>query len=232
MTTSENSQENCYLICHTAKYKLHEAEFFLRKLKEPYIFNNDDEFSFYLNAFIFSAGCIPDYVHADFIFNTIRNPRIKWREWENRDHKVKNQIIKSHPDSNAINNFITFFKKQKIILWNDPIVNYFLYKRNKITHVRWDSDKEASYEQKSDGTKEYHIRRLEPMWLSFILVDHPDYNLDLFYDQIPKPIQIQTISRLNDESIITILEEYVNKLKKFIDLFEGKDFFTSVDSEL
>lgn len=225
MSRPEEEKIEYTLICHTSKYKLKEAEFFQNQLKDTSIWNDDEKFPFYLNAFVFSSGCVVDYVHADFIFNTIK-PRIKWRDWENRDPKIRNRIIESHSQSNAIRNFLNYFKEQRNKLWDDPIVNYFLYKRNKITHIQWDSDKQATYTEKLDGSKNYDARYLEATYLLFLLESKPDYNLDLFYDKIPREVQIETIRRLSETSIDTILGEYVTKLRKFIELFDGRNFYS------
>ena len=77
------------LQCHTAKHNLVEAKFFLNLIKLKDIWNDEEHFSFYLNAFVLSANSVTEYVQSDFIFHTIREPRIKWRDYQDRETRKK-----------------------------------------------------------------------------------------------------------------------------------------------
>ena len=54
------------LHCHTAKFKIAEAKYFLDRIKTDEIFQDDNLFSFHLNAFVNSSYSVVEYVHSDF----------------------------------------------------------------------------------------------------------------------------------------------------------------------
>ncbi len=214
--------EKIVLDCHTAKYKLDEAKFFFERLRE--VENEPNEFVFgsFLNAFIFSANSVIDYVHADFIFNTIWNPPIDWKDFQDREKKKF--IIKNHPDKKAIEKFLSKYHNELDKFLRDPIVNYFRFKRNKITHIRWDGAKSGSFERKGNGEK-VTKRSLEPSVIYMLALDGKIRDLDLFYDVIPREEQLRTLERLCSEDLNSILKEYLDKLERFIQKFDGENFF-------
>jgi len=218
-----NQKNSHKLECHTSKYKLKEAKFFLEQLKLEENWNDDEKFSFYLNAFVLSATSIIEYVHSDFLYNTIADPRIKWRDWEN--HDKRKQIISSHPQSKAIEKFLGYFSNERKKILDDTLVNYFLYKRNTITHIRWDGSKASSFTEFPDGTKTTNSRNLEAAYKIDLMIKKSEYDPDLFYDQITRENQLAMLKRLCSENLVDICEEYLSKLEKFIERFEGKNFF-------
>ncbi len=65
------------LHCHTAKFKIAEAKYFLDRIKTDEIFQDDNLFSFHLNAFVNSSYSVVEYVHSDFYFHKVK---IGWIE--------------------------------------------------------------------------------------------------------------------------------------------------------
>lgn len=212
------------LVCHTAKGKLKEARYFLKQLSVHEIWNNDDLFDYNLNAFVYASDAIIDYVHADFMYHKIKDPRINWCDYQ--DKNKKKTIKASHPQKEAIERFLGKFGKELGDLYNDPLVNYFKHKRNKITHIQWDGSKSASFTQESESSPRVITeRKLEPSYIALMANDHSDYNLDLFESDITRDVQLSTLTRLVDESAMDLLNEYLTKMENFITKFDGVNFY-------
>lgn len=216
-----NIDESVYK-CQTAKFKVREARHFLEKLQTNEIQKDEDLITFYLNAFVISASSVIDYVKSGFISVKI-NPRINWKEWRNKD--TRNEMINKHPQSKTITAFLILYNNEKNNLLNIPLVNYFVYKRNKIIHQRWDGIKSTSSTEHPDGHIDIHKLTLETSYKLRSLEKVKDYDLDICYKHIPKEQQKQLLTRLAYDHAIPILEEFVTLLEEFIKKFEGKNFF-------
>jgi len=212
------------LECQTAKYKLDEAKFFLEKLRGVENEPNEFVYGVYLNAFIYSANSVTDYVHADFIYNTINNPRIDWKDYQGRE--MKKEILEKHPDKIAIEKFRSKYFNELNKFLRDPIANYFRFKRNKITHVRWDATKSGKFVRKDGGDEIVTSRNLESSIMYAMAKDGKVSDLDLFDDKvIPWEEQLDAFRRLCSEDINSILDEFIVMLEKFIQKFDGQEFF-------
>lgn len=217
-----NIDESVYK-CQTAKFKVREAKHFLEKLQTNEIQKDEDLTTFYLNAFVTSASSVIDYVKSGFIYVKIKDPRINWKEWRNKD--TRNEIINKHSQSKAITTFLMLYNNEKNNLLNIPLVNYFVYKRNKIIHQRWDGIKSTLSTEHPDGRVDIHKLTLESSYRLGLLEKVKDYDLDICYKHISKEQQKQLFTRLACDHAIPILEEFVTSLEEFIKKFEGKNFF-------
>lgn len=56
------------LECHTARFKLKEARYWLDEMMKPEIFDDDYKFGWHLNAFCNAIISTIDYVHADMFW--------------------------------------------------------------------------------------------------------------------------------------------------------------------
>lgn len=210
------------LQCHTAKYKLEESQYFLKRMTDSEVWNSEILFDFYLNVFVTSSDSITEYVHADFMFHKIDNPRINWRDYQ--DKRRRKSIISQHPDSKAIEKFCSTYFNELDKLWRMPLVNYFRNKRNKITHMRWDASKSSTYTETQDGKRTYDSRHLEPSFIAF--TPSPEiFMADMFDDYITNGQRLALLGRLDSEQAIDICNEYLEELNNFITKFDGKDFF-------
>lgn len=216
------------LHCYTAKHKLREARYFFNKIQVPEIWNNDKSFDFHLNAFINSADMVIDYVHSDFLFHKIKDPRIKWQEWEKirKDNKTKKIFISKHPEKKAIEEFLRCFLDEREKLFRIPLVNYFHYKRNEISHNQWSSATFGSFEKKSNMKTAFTERKFEGSYKLFLIEKHGDeIILDMFEDRISRKKQIDTLKMLCGTDVRLVCKNYLNELSKFIEKFDGKKFF-------
>ena len=222
------SQNNENLKCNSARFKHAEALYFLDTMRIPAIWNgHSDVFDFYLNTLVSSSAMVVDYVHSDFIFHTVK-PSIYWLDWEknrkNRD-SMKN-FIDSHPMNIAINKFLRFFKDERERLHRKPLVNYFMLKRNKITHIRWDATKFASYSETLSGEQTYRERFIEnTIALEMYRTKQIPIPSDYFDERISDKDKEITLARLSSEPMLDICKEYLDELFAYIQIFEEKNFF-------
>ena len=109
------------LHCYTANHKLKEARYWLEKMMEKDIFNDDDQFGWHLNAFCTAFASSIDYVHADFVYNKVK-PRINWKEFS-RSRQNKEYIIENHEQKDAI---------CRIGICHGCEVHYFIHREDKV----------------------------------------------------------------------------------------------------
>lgn len=220
-------REEKKLECYTARYKLKEARHWLEEMMKPENFNDDERFGWCLNSFCNAVISAIDYVHADFVFNKII-PRIDWKEFTRTNDNDKNEIIKKHVECKALIKFRGEFKNKKDILLKDPLVNYFYNKRQEIFHIRWSADKWGA-RSGEEGNWHYSHRGLESMggW-SYIYDKDPNALLPMFDNYIPVKEQKETLELLSDNQmdVRKIGTQLCDKIKDFIDKFEGKDYFS------
>jgi len=213
-------ENNTKLIYHTAKFKLKEAKYFVEQIKKNW--DDEDYVSFNLNAFTISACSVIDYVESDFILHKIR-PRILGKDWFKE--KTRKKILKTHPMSKIICDFIEFYEDQEDNLRNEPLPNYFINKRNTIVHERWEGPKMSSFTEK-DGIRTANSRRLEPGYLLDLASNKPDYQLNICEDRISRKKKLELLSHLVEDPMMDIIFEFIIRLEKFIEGFEKKDFFS------
>lgn len=216
------------LYCYTAKHKLREARYFFNRIQVSEIWNNDRSFDFHLNAFINSADMVIDYIHSDFLFHKIKDPRIKWQKWEKIriNNKAKKEFISKHPNKKAIEEFLRFFLDEREKLFRIPLVNYFHYKRNEIAHNRWSSASFGAFEKKPKMKTQFTERKFEGSYKLFLIEKHgDDVQLDMFDDRISRKKQIDTLKILCSKDVRLVCKGYLSELSKFIKKFDGKNFF-------
>ncbi len=208
------------LYCHTSKHKLEESKYFFETLTHPDIWNDDEKFSFFMNAFIFSAGSVVHYVNADFIYNKIK-PRIRWYEYEDRNKR--SDIINNHPEKDAIENFRSKYANRLDTFLRKPVANYFRLKRNKITHIHWDAARWASFTEK-DNVTTYDQRRFEGFASDYYKKTSGHIPLDLFDENICEKDKEETLDYLCREDIRKVCKEYLKLLQEFIEKFDGEKY--------
>jgi len=207
------------LNCSTAKYKLKEAKYFLKKMQEPEIWNDDEQLGFYLNAFVFSASSVIHYVHADFMYHGFSGKnRIKWYEFENKDKRKG--IIDKHPQKITIEKFRSKYTNELNKFLRNPIANYFKQKRNKITHIHWDADRWGSFTEKN-GITSYHERKFEGFASSYYKKTRGFIPLDLFDENVSENEKETTLDYLCSEDIRKVCQDYLNIVEEFIQKFDG-----------
>jgi len=213
------------LLCYTANQKLKEARYWLEKMMEKEIFDDDEQFGWHLNSFCTSFASSIDYVHADFVYNKVK-PTIKWKQFS-RSREYRENIFENHDEKEGIKKFRGEFANKKNILLRDPLMNYFYNKRQEITHKGWSADKQGGFSGEDDD-KQYTYRTLEPMFWLFLHEKHPNDLLPQFDEYIPIKEQVETLGLLtsNEFDIKQIGNQVCDKVERFISYFEGKDYFS------
>jgi len=210
------------LQCHTAKYKLKEARYMLEKMKEPEIWNNDEIFGFYHNAFVSASTSVINYVHADFMYNGFSyDQRIKWYVFEKRENK--SGIIENHGEKHAIEKFRSQYTNELNKLLQNPLPNYFKQKRNGIAHVGWDSSKWGSFTEK-DGQRTTNERRFEGFASDYYKKTRGFIPLNLFDDKVSENDKENTLDYLCTEDLRNVCEKYLELLEEFIEKFDGIEY--------
>jgi hypothetical protein len=221
------------LECHTAKYQLEQARKYLDDMMVPEVFNDNEKFDRDLFAFCNAVGSAIDYVSADFIYNKVRFvnsegrlERIDWRKFS-RGRIDQDNIIENHPEKETIKKFRGEYKNKKDILLKEPLVNYFYGKRQMWYHVGWSGVKWSTFSGKPGNENTGH-RGLENTFWFEIHEKHPADSLPMFDDYIPIEKQIETLKILTDDQldIKNIGNQTCDKIKQFIDYFDGKDYFS------
>ena len=216
-----SSAPNPILECHTSKFKLSEAKYFLNRMNEPSIFQDNDIFDFYLNAFAFSTGMVIEYVHSDFIFHKVK-PRIDWVEYEQQKQgRNLPNWLKSHQESNAIQKFMSTFENERNKFEEKPLANFFKFKRNKITHTSW-SGHEFSTFSGSQTTERFLASTFK---LDMRQQTGKNLPLDICDSRIPDVEQVKLLKHIAKTGATVICQEYVDLLDDFISKFDQKNFF-------
>lgn len=198
--------------CNTARYKLKESKYWLECLKKSEIYQDDKLADFYLNTFLSTSCSIPDYVKSDFIHVRI-SPRFEWEKW--KDTEIRKKEIEKHPQKDALENFKKFNDEEYNNFRSIPLINHWFYRRNTVTHRRWDGFK-ASYSLEDDGTIASVSRFLESGAI-------PD--LRICDEKISKEKNDELLKYLSRNDAIKILHEVLEHFEIFITEFEGQDFF-------
>ena len=200
---------------------------------EPKIFNNSEDFDRHLHAFCNSLASTIDYVHSDFVYHKVKekNERgnlvsINWKKFS-RSKKDQEEIIEKHPEKQALKKFRGEYKNKKDILLRDPLVNYFYNKRQESTHIKWSGSKFGAFSGET-GNEHWTFRALEGKFWFDLHNKHPDTSLPQFDDYIPIEDQIKTLQILTDDEldIKDVGNQVCDKIKKFVECFDGKDYFT------
>jgi len=222
------------LECQTAKYQLDQARKYLDDMMKPENFNDTEKFDRELFAFCNAVGSAIDYVHADFVYNKVRFvnedtnrlQRIDWRKFSRR--KERDNIIDNHPEKEAIKKFRGEWKNKKDILLTDPLVNYFYGKRQLWYHVGWSGVKWSTFSGERGNEHTSHRGLESAIWFD-VNEKHPTESLPMFDDYIPIDKQLDALKILTNEKldIKNIGNQVCDKIKKFIEHFDGKDYFTS-----
>jgi len=140
----------------TFKIKLREAEYFLDQLFIHY--KEDSEIpEYYLNAFVITCRSSLDYVIQDFLVSL--KIKIKTNDFKNNKKRIK-QLL-DHPNYDKIESFYQLYAKQYEKLMEDPLMSYFIQKRNNIAHKELDGNKMYLFKQEDGKSKEVYERRLE-----------------------------------------------------------------------
>jgi len=221
------------LKCNTARQRLKETRDWLNELLKPEIFNDTEAYDRHLFAFCESFASTIDYVHSDFVYHKVkfedeqgRFRSIDWKKFS-RSRKDQEEIIESHPEKKALKKFRGEYKNKKDILLRNPLVNYFYNKRQEFTHIRWSGSKWGAYSGQP-GNEHYSERGLENSYLFEVHKKHPNDSLPMFDDYIPIQEQLETLKILTDHefNIKDIGNQLCDEVEKFIDYFEGKDYFS------
>jgi len=140
----------------TFKTKLREAEYFLDQLSTHY--GKDSEIpEYYLNAFVIACRSSLDYVIQDFLISL----KIKMQTNDFKNNKKRSEQLSNHPNYEIIENFYRLYDEQYDKLLKDPLMSYFIQKRNNIAHKGLDGNKMYFFKQEDGKPKEVYERRLE-----------------------------------------------------------------------
>lgn len=193
-------------------------------MQESEIWNDSEQLSFHLNAFVFSASSVINYVHADFMYHGLTGKnRIKWYEFENKDKRK--EIINKHPEKIIIEKFRGKYANELNKFFQNPIANYFKQKRNKITHIRWDADRWGSFTEKA-GVTTYSERRFEGFASNYYKQTRGFIPLDLFDENVSKNEKETTLDYLCSEDIRNVCQNYLDIIEEFIQKFDGLKYPT------
>jgi len=221
------------LECHTSRYQLTQTRKWLDEMMKSEIFNDSEDFDRHLHGFCNSLASTIDYVHADFVYHKVKEKNdlenlvsIKWKKFS-RSRKDQEDIIDNHPEKEALKKFRSEYKNKKDNLLKDPLVNYFYNKRQESTHIQWSGSKFGAFSGET-GNEHWTQRALEGKFWFDLHNKHPTYSLPQFDDYIPIDEQIETMKILTDDSldIKAVGNQVCDKIKDFIDCFDGKDYFT------
>jgi len=189
---------------------------------------HEDVFDFFLNAFVVSSNSIIDYIRSDFVLHTVR-PQIDWQEWHIASRKKDGlkEFINKHPKKIALQRFLKEYDKEVKNLMRNPIANYFRIRRNEIVHNRWNGTRFSSFTEYPDERgrviNERHLENDIP--LQMYELKHKPISTYYFSKEIEGDDRVKTLGRLADEPMMDICKEYLEVLFKFIQIFEGKNFF-------
>ena len=209
------------LECYTAKFKISETEYFLNQMNNQPVFQNDDLFDFYLNAFSVSSSMVVEYVHSDFIFHNVK-PRIDWVEYEQqRAGRNLQNWLNSHTEKKAINKFMSAFNNEKTKLEKIPLANFFKFKRDKITHISW-SGHEFSKFTGNQTTDRFLASTFK---LDMRQQTRKKLPLDICDGRIQDSEQVTLLKHIASTPATKICEEYVDILKDFVAKFDKRNFY-------
>lgn len=141
--------------CHTARGKLEEAQFFLKKIQEVYKIDSND-IEYYLNAFVVSCRSVLDYVIQDFLIS--KKIDMETRDFKNK--KTREMQLSGSEDFQEIEDFVQKFEKEFQDLHNNRLTHYFLEKR-KTVHNGFAGTKAGNFTEEN-GSHIVTERFLEP----------------------------------------------------------------------
>ena len=96
------------------------------------------------------------------------------------------------------------------------MINHWFYRRNTITHRRWDGFKASSSSEEHDGTITYFSRSLEGSLIS---------DLRICDENISEQENNELLKRLSRTDAIEIFQEILKYFEIFITTFEEEDSF-------
>ena len=78
-----------------------------------------------------------------------------------KNNKKRSEQLSNHPNYEIIENFYRLYDEQYDKLLKDPLMSYFIQKRNNIAHKGLDGNKMYFFKQEDGKPKEVYERRLE-----------------------------------------------------------------------
>ena len=210
--------------CHTARYRLGQAKFFLDKIKQVYS-KDDYEIEYYLDSFLDTCRSVIDYVVRDYL-NTVK-PSI--REIDKRlINKYRVRIL----DKNDIKNFdhekkqeiIDFLKKHRDEFFKfreNHLVRYFLAKRTTYEHHEFSGFRQASFEQKPGESRKILSRKFIPLYYLLMVFNGKNLsNEEIESCELTDQEEKALLVRLEGEEAKDLLDEYLGLVEEFIAQFE------------
>jgi hypothetical protein len=199
----------------TAKEKLDEAGFHLDKMRESYL--NQEEFTYYLSAFLAACRSVPDHLLEEY--NAKYQLGISLSEQLNADRFESKADQIRHLDAL---NFIQIWRYKVKAMKDDPVGGLLLSKRNLNVHrllVRPNLVK-VSVQDTGHFSERVTVQKFDKNGKLVEIYESPP-------EQSPKKEERPAcvdwyFKEYDQEPILTVCERFLRKLRDLVDEIQGR----------